>query len=408
MAVAFTIFGIGSLLFAAAFTYVVIRHSELKKRYENLQWRLEETQAEIPRMRVHYEQQYDNRMEKFKKKVDKENSHFMSQALSGTAAKDLVKGLNQLAEKRINRATQEFVAAISDEAEGLTRDLQFGLSEEIWDSFQQYKEKVNDSPYVIPQNARILYTKGKRTVVCIEQEPMVRTLGFSHDLSVNSIRAAVRTTANGYWYNLALPYVYFFIVFDDKQYQYGQVYFSNKPIDSAKDEIYLAPLPNVHDKGRTARPVCMGGSRGPNKSNTIAEQCDQFISLYWQRTYNKDLGAGGFRRADKRMKDLKTWQASTEEDPLFVLSVQWKKPITIKGLMEKLFDSRSHKHQLDGCDQAVRKRLDDGVKLISKRMKDEIKAVKKVDVVKKLNNQSLLEQVLCDHVEQVFEQCRKG
>jgi hypothetical protein len=353
-------------------------------------------------------------IDQLRDQMGKDHTHMISQALSSKAADEVLQVTNKAAEKRISRVTQDFLANVSDDAEGLVRDLNFALSEDIWDAFQQFKEKADDSPYLIPPNVRMYYTKGHRTIVLIEQEPQVRLTGFTDSLATGSKREAVRKTHNGsvYWYNLAFPYMYFLIVFDKGRLTYAETYFSNKQIESAKDHLHLAPLPNVfRDKGKWYKPICIGGENTWDwirSQKSIAEQCRRFIHTYWKNTFNDHLGSGGYKKCDDRIKSLKLWQTNSKEDPLFVLTVDWPKGVTIKGLMEKKFDASKAKHELNGCDEAIRQKLDDGVKSLTERIQKEIEVAKsRNDIKLPAQDKSILETLLTNHVEQVFANCSK-
>ena len=408
-----TIFAISSLVCFGTLLFLFKQVIRLQDRNKNLAYKIMDLERRIPDQERTYKIRLQNNVDKIKDQMRHDHTHLISQALSSNAAEAVLKSTNKAAERRISKVTQEFIANVGDEAEGLVRDLNFAISEDVWNSFQQFKEKAKDSPYIIPPNVRIYYTKGHRTLILIEQEPQVRLTGFTDSLATNNKRAAVRTTHQGqvYWYNLAFPYVYFLLVFDQGKYNYAEVYFSNKQIESPKDELHLAPLPNIfRDKGKFYKPICMGKNvqAKVRSQKVISEQCHSFLDYFWKNTFNSHLGSGGYKKVDPRMKNLKTWQASSEEDPLFVLTVDWPKGYTIKGLMEKKFDEDNTKHQLNGCDEVIRQKLDQGVKVLTERIQREIEAAKgRNEIILPPQDKEILEELLNNHVEQVFANCSK-
>jgi vacuolar-type H+-ATPase subunit E/Vma4 len=344
-----------------------------------------------------------------------ENVSIISQAISSQDAKLLVNKFKTILEQKFNGMSQEFFGSLSDETEGLIRDTQIELSEKVWDSFQQMKEKQDDSPYVIPRNARIAYTKGNRTVVVIEQEPQVRTMQFTSGLLKDHEKKAASVTPSGFRYRLALPYVYFFIVFDNGNFSYIEVYFRNKAIQSVKNSVYCATIPNIHHSESYSRlysPVCLGPSFSISNSSSISVQCEEVITYFWQSSFSGDLGKVGQNDGstlDPRISNYKVWQEESDKDPLFILDVKWPNGATVKGLIEKLFEKRGS-HPLNNLETQIKKSLDEGVKKITNRITKEINRIKNERVkseewISKINPE--LETVIRDHTKKVFEVCRK-
>lgn len=406
-----TIFGfIGILSITAVCFYLVLDQNKTKAAFKRIQQQLPDA---IHAAEIKYRTKYLNDTGVFGERVETEHVNLISQAIFGESAQELVQSMKVIIEKHCKRATQEFLGNISDEAEGLTRDLQFALNDQIWDSFQQYKEKNDDSPYLIPRNVRLMYTKGHRTVIVIEQEPQVRTVGFSSTLVAQAdIKHAVTTSNHGYWFALSFPYVYFVIAFDKGVYASIEPFFANERLTSVKDKLYLAPMPNVKTKdSRSGQQLCLGnGSKSlVQQYKTISEQAEELIRLFWSRVYSDHYGKGRFRKTDKRLSTIRKWQESSREDPLFILGVDWKKGATLKGIIENRFEYRNQNHEMDGAEKAVRDLLDKGVKKLTKRIREEIDNVKDTQSPKHLDVQSReqLEHVVQSHTNKVFANCRK-
>lgn len=414
MYIAITIFGSLGVVSLCVIAYYLLRRCKgLSNECFRLSHKIEVIESETDNIRRGHEARYHTRVQTLKNQFTADNTLLISQALCSQSATQLSGDLKEIIEKRYGRMSQEFLGNLSDDAEGLVRDLQFELSEKIWDSHQQFKEKSDESPLLLPKDVVIAYTKGCRTVMVIEQKPQMRTTGFSYAITSQSDReAAARKSENGYWFSLSFPFVYFFIVFDHGRYSHHQVHFRNSQLTSAREHVYLAPIPNVYRSKKTEH-VCMGGDfRGElSGQNTIARKCDMIVGDFWQRVFNNELGEGGFKKIDKKLKSLRVWQENSLEDPLFILNVKWKQGKTVKGVVEKILDGRKMKEELDAVDETIRDLLNDGVKKITKKVKEEMKSAKSAHEFKPKDLddpvKQLLEEVVVAHSRKVFDQCTK-
>ena len=413
MSTAITTFGfLGILSVTSLCIYLLKRMMDAEKKITSAFQQTREAELQLPIARERYEKKYRSKylqdVAELEEKVDLEHIHLISQAMCGTTSNALVQSMGDIVTQHCNRSTQEFLASISEEAEGVTRSLQVSLYENIWNSFQQYKDQVNDSPMVIPPNVRLMYTKGHRTVVIVEQEPRVKTVGFESGLTGQADqKAAVTTTTHGYWFSLAFPYIYFVIIFDKGNYKWMEPYFSNTKISSSRDQIYLAPLPNVKMNDHNgSNHICLGEGHGNavHRLNTLSEKTDEIVRIFWSRIYSDHYGKGRFRKVDLRLSTIRKWQANSEKDPLFVLTVDWKNGITVKGLVEKRLDQRDFRNTMDGAEKAVNDLLHQGVLKVTKRIQEEIKAVKKAQTPKNLESRSReqLEEIVTSHTKNVF------
>lgn len=352
---------------------------------------------------------------KLKAAFEADNAHLLSQAISAQSARDVQGMLKKVIDDRYNRMSQELLGSLSDEAEGLARDLQFELCERIWDAFQQYKECVKETPVVWAEGTKVAYTKGIRTVVVIEQKPQVRTVTFDSELVKTQAVAnhAQGSTSHGWRFTLAFPYVYFVVVFDRGKYTYHELYFRNKPLTSMREHIYLAPIPNVwREKDKKIKNMCMGDGfkQAVDGEMTIARQCEIVVSDFWQRVFSKDLGNGEPEKVDKRIKNYAVWQDNSKADPLFVLTVQWPKGKTMKGVLETALDGRDQKDALDPVDNEIKNLLNTGCTNLSAKVKEAIKTAKAHNlspVQLEQEARRMLEEIVTGHSRKVFEQCAK-
>jgi hypothetical protein len=355
------------------------------------------------------------KLDAIKKAFGAENADLISQALMSKTSTKFRSDLKAISNTVFNRMTQEFQSQIVDESESLSSDLQFELLERIWDSFQTFKKVVKESPFIFPTGMKMAYTKGIRTVIVIEQATQTRSISLHGNLVTHYDATKAKSNDNGnYRFNLAFPYVYFVMVFDNEKYAFQEIYFRNKPLTSVREHVYVAPLPNVfYEKGTNNLRICMGGNNfraEVQQESSITRQAEFIIGEFWQRTFNADTGSDGCSKIDKRLKDYATWQENTTKDPFFILDVDWPKGKTIKGVVETILDQRKQSEELDLVDQNIRTLLLNGVKKVTDRINAGVMKAKSLELNQEdIDNQieSILESIILDHTNKVFELCSK-
>jgi hypothetical protein len=180
-----------------------------------------------------------------------------------------------------------------------------------------------------------------------------------------------------------------------------------------REHIYLAPIPNVwREKDKKIKNMCMGDGfkQAVDGEMTIARQCEIVVSDFWQRVFSKDLGNGEPEKVDKRIKNYAVWQDNSKADPLFVLTVQWPKGKTMKGVLETALDGRDQKDTLDPVDNEIKNLLNTGCTNLSAKVKEAIKTAKAHNlspVQLEQEARRMLEEIVTGHSRKVFEQCAK-
>jgi hypothetical protein len=409
----------GLFSLSAALVFFTQRN-RARKKVEELSEAKETADIELVRVKTKIKKRIQSevgaQIAELQTKFDQDNTHLLSQAYVGETMTQLSKSIRDSVEKKFNRTSQEFVGVLTDEAEGMIRELHIELCEKIWDAFQAFKTMSKETPCVLPEGCKLAYTKNQRSVIVIEQKPQVRTVSFTAKLvKLKKVASEAKCKKNGgYRYNLAFPYVYFVVVFDHGRYAYHETYFRNKPLTSVREHIYLAPIPNVYrDVGDNHKPMCMGEDFDESvvQENTVARQCDAVIADFWQSVFSADLGDGEPEEIDARIADYAAWQENTETDPLFILTVPWTQGKTMKGTVECILDQRVHQqNSLDMVDNTIRLRLEQGVASLTKRINEEVQRAKASGLsLYDLDQlaESLLEETVLGHSKRVFEQCIK-
>lgn len=354
----------------------------------------------------------DTKIKNLKTKINKANILNASKIIDSEPGRQLTHTISNSVLKYFNEIGQEFNGLIIDQSESILRDVQFFLNEKIWDTIQEFKEKFPESPTVLPPNTRIAYTKGIRTVILIEQEPQIRSILFDESL-VGDEPIKIKSGLN-YRYNLSFPYVYMFLVFDNGKFVKTNVYFRNKSLNSIREHVYCTPLPNIYANDES---VCMGNDNFTNKiheESTVSKQTNKVITEFWQRTFNGHL-EGLYEKnykenIDKRIKNFSTWHQNTELDSLFILNVNWKNGVTIKGVIERILNERHTENRLDYIDSAIKDLLTKTSSTLSNHINDSIKKAANVKLEEETANElskAIVNKMIVDHTNMVFNDILK-
>jgi hypothetical protein len=195
--------------------------------------------------------------------------------------------------------------------------------------------------HLFPPNCRYYEQHTNGHLVVIEEPPAFRTIAVDKDMSneIESLRSSGKLEEYGYenWaeenkkrpymFNLALPYVVFFMAFN-KGYDLlgGSLFFRTKPISGFSDPLCRSPFLNINE----SQTVCFGDRihNGPKRS--IYGDSNHVISTFWSTIFNSDYiynyveyqGVAG-------LCDYLTWEYYSHTDPMFVYTADW---INYEGL----------------------------------------------------------------------------
>jgi len=222
--------------------------------------------------------------------------------------------------------------------------------------FMKQEYKVD---HLFPPNCRYFEQHEQGFFVVIEEPPAFRTIAVDKDMSmeIESLRVSGKLKEYGYenWqkenplrpymFNLAMPYVTFFLTFT-KHYDLlnGSVFFRTKPISGFSDPICKAPLLNISD----SQNICFGHlvQKGPHKS--IFSDTNYVIGSFWSTIYNSDYIYNYVAYQEVAgVCDYLTWEYYSHVDPMFIYKVDWlqydKKNVgqVIDGMKARLTDRES-------------------------------------------------------------------
>jgi len=188
-----------------------------------------------------------------------------------------------------------------------------------------------------PPNCRICETDlNGNTILVLEDEPQVRTVGF--DLDFSTALAELEQTGKleeyglqnftqdnpepPYYFNLSFPYIVYFIKYDNKFNPNNfMVFFRNHPLSSRMDYLYLANLPNIPSEQN----MCLGADKmGDAPVSNLIEACERTLYRFWSNAFNADYINNTQQYAEVQyVCDYLTWSCFTAVDPMFVFDVKW-------------------------------------------------------------------------------------
>ena len=409
------------VIFAACFLsihcWLFVRNNRLRSQLANSNtriWLLEEKNDRIPQLVADIEKASQDRFElkvlKLQEQFNTDHVHTISQALSTASAVSLQHKMKEIVERTYSRMSQEFLGSIGDDTDEFLIDLKENLCDKVWNSLQQVKSQHEEGLFVMPEGAKMTYTKGHRTVIVIEQKPQVRSVAFVPKLVSKAEAEHSQLTPSGnYRFGLAFPYVYFFVVFDNNTYAYHEVYFRNKPLTTSREHVYAAPLPNIWKNKGAHKPVCMGENFDPSTEGPMSRQCEKVVSEFWQRPFNEHLGNGG--KIDNRISNYASWQEKTNDNPLFILNMKWGRGTTALKVIDKILKARKMNHVTDVIDKDAKKMLETGVSNVIKNIKYAIDTSKKNHTLRSGDIDEIIKttllEVVTEHSRGVFSNCAK-
>lgn len=194
---------------------------------------------------------------------------------------------------------------------------------------------MTDSP--IPDNVKWIVRAGKLEVYILELKPELRRVQWVKE--TNS-RNSAKQDENGYAYRkLATPYVVMSVPFYGGQLQACvELFYRTEPLQSLDDKLLTCNMLNVSMGKLVAGQagfrnwVCtqyLKTSGLKNHADILSEIISHIFGGGFNRSSDNSEGASGFSTyeadagVDKRVKNVELWEKASEENPRFVLDVDW-------------------------------------------------------------------------------------
>ena len=259
--------------------------------------------------------------------------------------------LTRVIYKVIGQYQNKVNAGMQDSVSDLLNSFKQKVATQIFESADSWRVRNRDE-FLFPPNCRYCYSRGESTILVIEQQPAVRSLLFYENLLGRDYGSMTGTKR----VPLSLPYVYFFMHFrrHENNDVVSGVYtaWSNTSIVSLDDRLGRPVLPNTHPHCN----VCMGWT--PMRGNNIIELTNNTITTYWNSTFSSDLADLWWAKSnvDRRIATGNEWMKNSEDNPLFILSVDWPFAYTVRGLLDLLTRS-----EMEPSELATRHKLTDTV-----------------------------------------------
>lgn len=417
----YMIVGIIATCFFLVFSIsLLLRNVDLRFENTNLQNNLNTLQNDYDNIeavtRARLKKEYDD---KLKTEINQFHSTFSQQSRAlvqhqsaEKSRQELLSKLRAVAQKSISRISQELLGDINDElGKPITE-----IKDALWRCFQGFREHVPKEPMIFPPGTRIASTRGDRSVLFIEQPPMVRNTLFTWDSVENSgSESSGKTNKEGQIrFQLAFPYLYYVCVLSGMNVSRFAVYMSNRSLNQPDDVLYPLPFPNVELSGERTNGnywmLCLNMDilKATSHIPTLSKQVEYLIGTFWSTAFTNH-GKHHYKSiGDQRVLNLNLWEEASKENPLFACEVPWQYGISLRKLLDTILDLRFQSHPLDGAERAFRDIIHKIPENITHRTKGivAIHQARAEDLPVPLQGvQQALEESLLSHSESVFKNC---
>lgn len=184
---------------------------------------------------------------------------------------------------------------------------------------------------VLPLGTRFYGQKDGAKLFIIEQRPAVRRISWSEMGSNTGVQQDAPK------YELAFPFCVFGLRFSPANaFQTGWLCYAKGPILSDSTQLYAANLPNIFWPQMT---ICTAQMQvDADAAAPLAAKVEAFIGSFWNSQFNSDLLHLflASSQVDERFRSKTAWQEASRTDPLFPLTVNWTKYMTVKKLIEEM------------------------------------------------------------------------
>jgi hypothetical protein len=259
--------------------------------------------------------------------------------------------LSDVVLETIKRYQQKLNVGVADSVADLLDTFKQKVSTAIFEMDNEWRAASKTELLLYPRGCRFCYNRGHNTIIVIEQDPQVRSLSMpSEMLGEEESRGGYDTRVA-----LALPYSIFFFHFREGRFSHLYLGWRNRTLSSLNDEICRPVLPNLHDNLE----VCLG--RGNILTGSIDNQVRSVLHGFWGSQFNSDLSSHWWNKGnlDQRIRSANSWHDLSLEDPMFILSVPFRRYKTVQEMVdfiaaEETVDESEFRHRLgEQIDQHV-------------------------------------------------------
>ena len=226
---------------------------------------------------------------------------------------------------------------------------------------------------ILPRNLRFIHEYKGTTILVIEEEPMMRTVSMSMDLTTQF--QEMMFNGNGekfgyteeYWlsldqpyrFSLMFPYIIFVMVLQESEHGVGELPGINMypflrlgPITCLSDYLFKVPLYNINTDQR----ICLGNinelSDIYNNKNLQTYNPTNLVTLlidsFWQSPFNTDYSYN-VRAYDSTpiIRNIFEWEYYSKTDPMFIYDIEWisYEKNNLSTMMDELFIKHNNRRR---------------------------------------------------------------
>lgn len=215
--------------------------------------------------------------------------------------------------------------------------------------------RMDSRGVVVPDGVKLLDSKGHTTIWVHETPPRIYSFKWIADDSPARFGPETRYRT----VRIALPYLIVLAAFEgDMLSGHNECFFRNRPLEKEDDELLYPALLNCSkftpQEGKplswicTAKidPMSMARCRDPKQRMRAGFKALMHCLLETGYNYSSEdhEGSSWFTestRVDSRVSTVENWVKATEEDPLFVLEVDWLKTgLSLRQMLDRMYEYR--------------------------------------------------------------------
>ena len=263
----------------------------------------------------------------------------------------------------LENVLKEYEKQSASMAVGMAHDLALSLGDKMIESTDEIFEWgmptsiTGKSSGYLPRGVKFAFQRGQSVTFVIEQEPQIRTVHFSKEFvrehffgdtypipRLVACRVLFKDKTKPRLkrhFRLAFPYVIFVVTIKDIENPDCWMFFSNEPLVSLKQKVFVACLPNVYNNGDTCTDQPTDNFWGKKEKGQYGLAAEEVIEDFWRNTFNTDVTDWFLqtRHKDKRLGSLWHWEENSRKDSRFILTVKWlKADLESKDLRSNIID----------------------------------------------------------------------
>lgn len=277
----------------------------------------------------------------------RERAYFLWKKNGKTDQENWLEAEEELRLKFLSRLLSPKIQELSAKVKDFSEDFGSGLISSL-NSHLQDADLKDDQ--VSSDGQRYYRNYGKSQFMIIEESPRTRTIYLDtrfHDSYISCRGQYLDKIWDVPPINLAMPYVIYFIYtgpISGSKFRLEGLHlaFSNKPLTSLNQEVYVPLLPNLNEGS-----ICDSHSK-QSQGSTPLEAAQNAITNYWQSQFNYMLYHVAQSQLPPEVITYEKWAEETKKNPLFVLNVKWPTP---KFLVSKYLKQGQNKR--DGIGRVV-------------------------------------------------------